>query len=153
MVFKSTLIAVVGVLLIAQGAAARTAAGLVGAWERISMTNARGEAAKPEPAFLIFSDNGYFAQSVTPAGRPKVAKPLKELTRDELVARLEGVSARFGAYTVQGDRLTRRNIAHLEPAKEGAQETQIFRLQRDVLILSTPGEGGEVRFERMKPGG
>lgn len=146
---KAGLSSAVAFILIAHGAAAQAPSPLVGAWERASMTDARGEAAKPEPAFLMFSASGQFAQTVTPAGRPKLNKPLADMTRDELVARFQGVSARFGSYSVAGAKLTRKNIAHLSPAAEGTQETQNFRIENNVLILTTEGEKGEVRFKRM----
>jgi hypothetical protein len=44
---------------------------LVGAWERLSLTNAEGvDIQPPEPAaFVIFSADGYYSQTVIPTGR------------------------------------------------------------------------------------
>jgi hypothetical protein len=151
MTIKSGLISGLAFLLVSHAAAAQAPNRLVGAWERVAMTDARGVAAKPEPAFLLFSADGHFAQTVTPSGRPKSDKPLQDMTREELLARFQGLQARFGAYTVAGDRLTRRNIAHVNPGAEGSQETQVFRIDHDLLILTTEGEKGEVRFKRLEP--
>jgi hypothetical protein len=150
MTIKAGLFSGLVFLLIVQSAAAQTPNPVVGAWERISMTDARGEVAKQEPAFLLFSASGHFAQTVTPAGRPKINKPLQDMTKEELLARFQGLSARFGTYTIAGDKLTRKNVAHISPAAEGTSETQLFRIDRDVLILTTEGEKGEVRFKRLE---
>jgi hypothetical protein len=147
---KSKLLLGITFLLIVQIAGAQDPNRVVGAWERISLTDAKGVVAKPVPAFLIFSASGHFAQTVTPAGRPKVNKPLQDMTREELLARFQGLTARFGIYTVAGNKLTRKSITHVNPGAEGTDETQLFRIEGDVLILTTEGEKGEVRFRRLK---
>jgi hypothetical protein len=114
------------------------------------MTNAQGAVADPVQAFLIFSASGHFAQTVMPDGRPKLSKPLPDMTKEELLARFQGLGARFGTYTLVGNKLTRKNVAHVNPAAEGTGETQLFRIEGDVLILTTEGEKGEVRFRRLK---
>ena len=149
MTIKSSLFSALVFAFVAQAAVAQAPGPLVGAWERVFMTDARGEPVKPQPAFLVFSATGQFAQTVTPAGRPKVDKPLQDQTKEELLARFQGVSARFGAYTVAGDRLTRRTTAHINPNDEGSSETQVFHIDHDVLVLTTEGQKGEIRFKRM----
>jgi hypothetical protein len=147
---KSRLLLGFTFLLIVQVAGAQNPNPLVGAWERISMTDAQGAVAKQIPAFVIFSASGHFSQTVTPAGRPKINKPLPDMTREELLARFQGLGSRYGTYTVAGNKLTRKSIAHVNPGAEGTEETQLFRIEGDALILTTEGEKGEVRFRLLK---
>lgn len=147
---KSTLLLALAFLLVVPNASAQNANPIVGAWERISMTNAQGPVTDPVTAFVMFSASGHFTQTVMPAGRSKLNKPLQDMTKEELLARFQGVAARFGTYTVAGNKLTRKNIAHINPGAEGTGETQSFRIEDDVLILTTEGEKGEVRFRRLK---
>jgi len=127
---------------------------LVGAWERLSAKNAEGvDIQPPEPAaFVIFSADGYFSQTVIPTGRNKLKKPLDDLTKDELLNRFQLLFAWQGTYTVSGNTLTRRIISHTNPNVEGTQFVQEFRLDGDLLILTRPGSKFEARFRRAKQG-
>ncbi len=68
----------------------------VGPWERISLKNAEGVTTQPPAgsAKLIFTPNGYYAQVVARQGRGKVAKPLEEMTREELLDRYQQFNGR-----------------------------------------------------------
>ena len=127
---------------------------LVGTWERFSTTDAKGQPAQPQPpaAFLVMTANGYFSQIAVPRGRPKVDKPLMDMTKEELVARFADVIARRGSYSVEGNRLTRRDIVHTDPSTEGTDAVQTFRIEGDVLILGStdPANKTENRFRRVK---
>src|SRR5215475_7640979 len=74
---------------------------LVGAWERLTLKNDEGvDIQPPEPiAFVIFSADGYFSQTVIPTGRSKLKKPLEDLTKEELLHRFQLLFAWFGTYT------------------------------------------------------
>lgn len=127
---------------------------LVGTWERFSTTDAQGKPAQPQPpaAFLVFTGNGYFSQSAIPTGRPKINKPLKDMTKEELLARFANVLARRGTYKIDGNKLTRRDIAHTDPNQEGMDAIQTFRIEADVVILGNtdPANKTENRFRRVK---
>lgn len=142
------------VCLVASVASAQAPAGLVGSWERISLLDATGAKIQPPApvAFLIISPDGYYSQTAIPAGRPKVDKPVNELTKEELVARFDRVEARRGKYTVAGNRLTRRFDTTVSPVQEGTEQVQLFRIEGDVLILSStdPKQKNEARFRRVK---
>ena len=127
---------------------------LVGAWERFSLKNDEGvDIQPPEPAaFVIFTADGYFSQTVIPTGRNKLKKPLEDLTKDELLHRFQNLFACRGTYTVSGNTLTRRIISHTNPHIEGAELVQEFRLEGDLLILTRPGSKFEARFQRAKQG-
>lgn len=133
---------------------AQTQTPLVGAWERISLLNAEGKATQPPSpaAFLVFTADGFFSQSAIPTGRSKVNKPLEQMTKEEVLQRFNRLEARRGTYTVTGNRLTRRNIAHGDPNQEGTEQVQLFRVDGSTLILSSsdPKSKGEARFRRAK---
>jgi hypothetical protein len=150
---RSVLLAViVGVLAPSIGSAQTNP--LVGAWERISDINAQGIQQQPPtpPAFLILSADGFYSQTAIPAARTKVDKPLEELTKAELIARFNRVVARRGTYTIVGNRLTRHDISNINPSGEGTDQIQLFKIEGDTLILTTPDPNSkaEVRFRRMK---
>src|SRR5215468_10838299 len=67
----------------AASALAQNQTPLVGAWERLSLKNAEGvDIQPPEPAaFVIFSADGYYSQTVIPTGRNKLKKPLEDMTK------------------------------------------------------------------------
>jgi hypothetical protein len=140
--------------LVGTATTARAQNALVGAWERTSLLDADGKSIQPPqaPAFLVLTADGFFAQMAVPAGRPKVDRPVDQLTREELVARFNYLEARRGTYTVSGNRLTRRDVVHSNPVQQGAEQIQLFRIEGDTLILSatTPGRRNEARFRRVK---
>lgn len=107
----------------------------------------------PAPAaFVIFSADGFYSQTAIPVGRPKIDKPLQQMTKEELVQRFNRLDAVRGTYTIAGNRLTRKEIAHGNPNNEDYELVQLFRIEGDVLILSRPDptHRGEARFRRAK---
>jgi hypothetical protein len=53
---------------------------------------------------------------------------------------------------VSGNTLTRRIISHTNPNLEGTEFVQEFRIEGDLLILTTPGSKAEARFQRAQQG-
>ena len=133
-------------------AAAQSANPLVGAWERFSQSRADGTPNPQPEAFLIFCARGNFSQTTLPPDRPKLTKPLQEMTREELLARFQGVQARRGTYAVNGTTLIRIDVATLEPEEAGFKLVQEFRVEGDVLTLisTAPNSKALVRFRRVK---
>ena len=125
---------------------------VVGSWERVSLTNAAGTVTQPPApaAFVIFGADGFFSQTAIPTGRKKVDKPLDQMTKEELVERFQRVEARRGTYTITGNKLTRRNVSQADPMQEGTEQTQEFRIEGGILILTTPTNKAEARFRRAK---
>jgi hypothetical protein len=113
----------------------------VGARERLSLKNAEGvDIQPPEPAaFVIFSADGYYSQTVIPTGRNKLKKPLEDMTKEELLNRFQLLFAWHGTYTVSGNTLTRRIISHSNPDVEGTELVQEFHIEGDLLILTRAG--------------
>ena len=115
---------------------------LVGTWERISLMRGTTQGQPPAaPEFLIISADGYFSESELPEGREKVNKPLDQMTKEELVARLTHVAASRGTYTIQGNVLSRKHVADLNPSAEGSDQVRNFRFEGDILVLSAGGPG------------
>lgn len=141
----------IAALFAAAQVGAQSSTPLVGAWERVSMSNAQGPVTAKVGAYIVFSASGHFSQTVAPVDRPKLNKPLGEMTREELLARFQGLGSRFGTYRISGNKLVRKNITHVNPADEEEEETWQYRIEGDVMILN-PLEGkGEIRFRRLKP--
>jgi hypothetical protein len=137
------------------GAGRAEAQSVVGAWTRISLKDSAGKAIQPPepPAFVIFSANGLFSQSAIPAGRPKVAKALADMTKSELLARFDHAEAWRGSYTVAGTKLKRKTIADIDPTGEGNELIQIMRFAGDTLILTRVNAAvnkSEARFVRVR---
>ena len=126
----------------------------VGAWERVSAKNDEGVDVQPPvpAAFVIFSADGYFSQTVIPTGRNKLKKPFEDMTKDELLHRFRLLFTWFGTYTVSGNTLTRRIITHTDPNLEGIEFVQELRIDGDLLILTRPGSKAEARFRRAQKG-
>lgn len=125
---KSFVCAVFAVLLGVTSAFAQNP--LVGSWERI-------KADPPdEMAFLILSSDGFFTQTILPDDRPKINRPLRDLTKEELVVRYEQLVARRGPYRVEGNRLIRIDAAHHNPNLIGRENVELWRIEGDTLILS-----------------
>lgn len=125
---------------------------LVGAWERVSLKNADGAVTQPPAAaaFLIFTADGFFSQTAIPTGRKKLDKPVDQMTKEELAERFQRLEARRGTYTVAGNKLTRRNVSHGDPNQEGTEQTQGFRIESSVLILTSLANKAEARFRRVR---
>jgi hypothetical protein len=139
-------------LAIADVAQAQASA-LPGAWRRISFRDSTAQPLQPRlvPSFVIFS-NGYFSQSIIPAGRPKIDKAWKDMTKEELLSLFEDVAAWSGSYVINGTTLTRTTISNLDPTAEGNKLVQVVRFAGDTLILAwpNPANRSESRFLRVR---
>ena len=152
---RITIIASMVLVLVLSVSVAAEAQGddrFVGPWERISLKNAQGESIQPPAgsAKLIFTPNGYYAQVVARQGRGKVAKPLAEMTKEELLDRYGQFNGRWGTYTVSGNVLTRTDLIAANPNQEGVPGPQNFRFEGDLLILTRDDNMSEARFRRIQ---
>lgn len=113
---------------------------LVGTWERFSAKASDGTDAQPQPpvALLFITPEGIWAQIAIPAGRPKIDKPINQLSREELIGRYTNIESRQGTYTISGNRFIRQNISASNPNLEGTDQVQIFRFEGDTLIMGSP---------------
>jgi hypothetical protein len=63
------------------------------------------------------------------------------------------VLAGYGTYTVTGNTLTRKVLQHLNPASQGTEIIQEFRLEGDTVTLKVVSEAlknSEARYKRVK---
>lgn len=125
---------------------------LVGAWERVSATNPDGTPDTHATALMIFTSLGYWSMMSIPPNRPKVATPVQEMTRDELLARFDYVQSRYGKYTINSTQLIRNDTANINPNAEGRNQVVGFRIVGDTLILSSTDPGSQARasWRRIK---
>jgi hypothetical protein len=125
---------------------------LVGAWQRISWVAADGTTLQPPsfPSFTIFTADGFWSQMIIPPHRPKIDKPLEQLTKEELIARFGQMEARYGTYKISGNRITAVQVANGDPNREGSITVQLFRLDGDILVFSNPQNKNEAHFRRAK---
>lgn len=130
-----------------QAATPATRTDLLGAWERFALTEAGAPVADAEPSVLIFSPDGHYSVTAMDHGRPKVAKDLAAMTREELLARFGSIVARRGRYTVRGDSVIRHIAVHSDPNLEGGADAEQFRIQGGVLTLRGAGDR-EARYRR-----
>jgi len=112
---------------------------LVGTWERVSALTATGAPETPlAPALLIVSADGHFTFSAIPTGRPKINKPLDQLTREEVLERYRGLTVRRGTWSVTENRFVTIENGAENPNLEGREVVRLFRMEGDVLVLSSP---------------
>ena len=127
---------------------------LVGAWEEIDgRIDGDGTPLPARANIWIFGGDGYYMSSALPADRPKVNKPLAEMSREELLARFAEVRVQRGVYSVSGDRLITQRLASLDPNEESARIVRVFRIEGDVLTFNAPDPALKLqaRFRRLTP--
>ena len=124
----------------------------VGLWERIAIKNGEGQpvTGATVPSHLIFNADENYLQVTNPLGREKLDKPIKEMTKEELLNRFEGVSGSFGGYSISGNTLTRKSSTNSDPNREGIELKQTYKFEGDLLILSSMTTKSETRFRRAK---
>jgi hypothetical protein len=125
---------------------------VAGVWERIAETNEAGAPRDPAnpPRLYYYSPDGFYASLQLPPNRPKTDKPLGAMSTEEILARFARVVVSAGTYSLAANRLTRNETRQLNPVNEGRVESDIWRLENDVLITISPelGSKAESRFRR-----
>ena len=126
---------------------------VAGAWEQISSKNLKtgAMAQMPTPALHLVYADGHYVQFTAAAKRAKGNTPRAEMTKEQLVERYN-LQGQYGTYRVAGNKLTRRIISAALPDNEGLESTSDFRIEGDILIVTTSGANGgsENRYRRLK---
>ncbi|MGH9386243.1 MAG: hypothetical protein ACRD2N_18360 [Vicinamibacterales bacterium] len=142
----------------AQGAAKPgpqcSAARLVGTWERVSLLrNALSVQPPDAPLFVKFGSDGYWSMMEMPDDRPKVDKPLEQLTTKELFARFDKVEGGQGTWTVKADGsvVTRRHVVNIAPGGENSNQDRLCWFEDEILALVGTGSNRspQARFRRL----
>jgi hypothetical protein len=125
---------------------------LVGTWERIALKDQDGQplTGAAVSSQLLFSADGHYVQVSNPPGRAKLNKPLKDMTKEELLNRFEGINCHYGTYALTGTTLTRKPLSHTNPSQEGDEIQQTCKFEGELLILSGTTTKREARFRRVK---
>ena len=127
---------------------------LVGTWERTSHTVNAKPSPQPAPLIVILGEDGWYSQTQLPAGRKSVGKPMEQYTVDDYLKSFGGVSAARGTYTVEGNTLTRKYAANVDPNLAGRDNVTQFSLTGETMTLrGMPADGAkfESTFRRLKP--
>jgi hypothetical protein len=128
-------------VLAATGAAQVAQSPIVGAWHNTD--------APPLPQMLmILSPDGYFARIAISPGRSKLKNDFDHRTREELMKQFGGFRAAYGTWNVAGNKLTLVTAASEDPAREGTQSVQEYRMEGNVLVLTSANGQREARFRR-----
>ena len=123
----------------------------IGTWERFAGKDSEGQPSKTViPSSLIFNADGHYMQVTNPPGREKLDKPVKDMTREELLNRFEGVGGSYGSYSISGNTLTRKSSTNSDPNREGIELKQTYKFEGDLLILTGTTAKYETRFRRVK---
>jgi hypothetical protein len=126
--------------------------GLVGTWERSALVVDGTPSPQPAPMILILGEDGWFSQTVLPAGRKPVGKPMEQWTVDEYARSFAGVDAARGTYVVEGTTLTRRTVAAVNPSAVGVAVVGQFVVSADAMTLrgtTAQGRKFETTFKRL----
>ena len=149
---KTRILAIIVVLSVFSSFALAQQNPLVGTWERVFQADEQGNPSPNPYMLVIFSSDGVFTQINIAKNRPRVDKPLSQLTNEEFRARFTGVQAVYGTYSVTGDRITRNVIGALNPNNEGEQLTSQFKVEGDTMTALDPKTKTQARFRRVRNG-
>ncbi len=130
-----------------------TAPRLVGTWERISLLrNALSVQPPDAPLFVKFGSDGYWSMIEMPE-RPKIDKPLEQLTAKELWKRFESVDGGYGTWMIKGDVVTRRHLVNIGAGGENNSQDRSCIFENEILALIgvNSGRTPQARFRRLTP--
>jgi hypothetical protein len=127
---------------------------LVGTWERVSLLrNALSVQPPDAPLFVKFGADGYWSMMEMPDDRPKVDKPLQQLSAKDLLARFDKVEGGQGTWTVKADGsvVTRRHLVNIAPGGENSAQDRLCAFEAEILALVGTGanRSPQARFKRL----
>ena len=124
---------------------------LVGTWGRVSLLRNSVSVQPPDAAlYLKFNADGYWSMMEMPDDRPKVNKPLEEMTKEELFQRFDKVEGGWGYYLVKRDIVNRVHDEDISPGREGAQHIREYIFEDKIMNLAGTGANRSPQA-RMKP--
>jgi hypothetical protein len=127
---------------------------LVGTWERVSLLRNSLSVQPPDAAlYLKFNADGYWSMMEMPDGRPKVNKPLEEMTKEELFQRFDKVEGGWGYYLVKRDVVNRIHDEDISPGREGLQHIREYIFEDKIMNLAGTGanRSPQARMQPMPP--
>ena len=124
---------------------------LIGTWERVSLLRNSLSVQPPDaPLYLKFGADGYWSMMEMPDDRPKVNKPLEEMTREQLFERFKDVDGGWGYYIVKRDIVNRIHDEDIGPGREGAQHIREYIFEDKIMNLAGTGANRSPQA-RMRP--
>jgi hypothetical protein len=127
---------------------------LVGTWERVSLLRNSLSVQPPDaPLYLKFGADGYWSMMEMPDDRPKINKPIEEMTKEELFQRFDKVEGGWGYYIVKRDIVNRVHDEDIAPGREGAQHIREYIFEDKIMNLAGTGanRSPQARMQPMTP--
>ncbi len=127
---------------------------LIGTWERVSLLRNSLSVQPPDAAlYLKFGADGYWSMMEMPDDRPKVNKPLEEMTKQELFDRFDNVEGGWGYYIVKRDIVNRIHDEDISPGRDGAQHIREYIFEDKIMNLAGTGanRSPQARMKLLPP--
>src|SRR5262245_21969747 len=113
---------------------------LVGTWVRYSLLRNGFSVQPPDaPLYVKFMADGWWSMMEFPADRPKVNKPLDQLTPQEAFKRFDLMDGGWGNYTQVGMSNIRHHLGGISPGGGEWEQQGLWRFEGNILILEGAG--------------
>jgi len=155
-------LAIVCLSALPMSSAAQSRDPIAGAWEVVSVKDLdSGVVSQPAsvsagtPLHVIYTD-GHYVQFAAAKGRPKLATPSAEMTREQLAERSR-MQGQYGTYKVAGNTVVRNIVSAADPNNEGIESKSEFKVVGDSLTTTNiaafgPSQGHKVEttYKRLR---
>jgi hypothetical protein len=145
-------------LVVGIPAFAQKGSSIVGTWERVSLMRDGKEVAhatggptgaKPGVPRLFFGADGFYVEINISTGRPILKTPRDQRTKEELLSQYWSFWGNYGSYSVSGQKVMRKVVAAADPANEGREIVETYRLDGAELVL-TRTENGYMQVQKYR---
>ena len=127
---------------------------LIGTWVRFFlMRDSTVQQPPATPEWVFFSPDGYYLNMEIHEGRPKMDKPVSQMSKEELLKRFGAAGVTYGTYTVTGNVSNRKHVIGISPDDSSFEQVRGFRFEGDVVNFRGPNANGtemSAYFERPK---
>jgi hypothetical protein len=125
---------------------------LVGQWVRFTLIRNGFSVQPPDaPLYLQFGPDGYWSMMEFPANRPKISKPLDQLTSQELFSRFDKSDGGWGTYSQDGMINDRHHYSDIAaPGNGGTEHVRAWRFEGKVLVLEGTGSNHSPEIKTRK---
>ena len=123
---------------------------MLGLWQVTDIRNLTKDEDQPHQREYHMYTAGHEMIVLAGPGRPKLAKSMSDMTAEEVMSQ-QPVGAGFYSYVIEGDKVTRTNIAALSAFYEGRTVVGEIEIDGDTLIYRDDHSAdGDLRQWTMK---